>query len=115
MTCSLLTRSTAALDVIIGKGPGAKSLRLKLPHFTLIGATTRFALLSPPLRDRFGSVYRLDFYQEAAIKSILERSARILEIKAEGGGLQEVARRARGTPRGQPPAEAGAGLRPGHG
>jgi len=88
-----------ALDVIIGKGPGAKSLRLKLPHFTLIGATTRFALLSPPLRDRFGSVYRLDFYKEASIKSILERSARILGIKAEGGGLQEVARRARGTPR----------------
>ena len=88
-----------ALDVIIGKGPGAKSLRLKLPHFTLIGATTRFALLTPPLRDRFGSVYRLDFYREASIKSILKRSARILGIKAEGGGLQEVARRARGTPR----------------
>ncbi|MBA7482402.1 Holliday junction ATP-dependent DNA helicase RuvB [subsurface metagenome] len=88
-----------ALDVIIGKGPGAKSLRLSLPHFTLIGATTRFALLSPPLRDRFGSVYRLDFYKEASIKSILERSARILGIKAEGGGLQEVSRRARGTPR----------------
>ncbi len=88
-----------ALDVIIGKGPGAKSLRLSLPNFTLIGATTRFALLSPPLRNRFGAVYRLDFYDQASIKSILTRSARILHIKAEGGGLQEVAQRARGTPR----------------
>jgi Holliday junction DNA helicase RuvB len=88
-----------ALDVIIGKGPGAKSLRLNLPNFTLIGATTRFALLSPPLRDRFGAVYRLDFYDQTSIKSILKRSTRILQIKAEGGGLQELAQRARGTPR----------------
>ena len=88
-----------ALDVIIGKGPGAKSLRLKLPQFTLIGATTRFALLSPPLRDRFGAVYRLDFYDEASIESIIKRSARILQIKAERGGLKEIAQRARGTPR----------------
>jgi len=88
-----------ALDIIIGKGPGAKSLRLNLPAFTLIGATTRFALLSPPLRDRFGAVYRLDFYDQASIETILERSARILQIKAEAGGLKEIARRARGTPR----------------
>jgi len=88
-----------ALDIIIGKGPGAKSLRLNLPAFTLIGATTRFALLSPPLRDRFGAVYRLDFYDEAAIETILSRSARILQVEAEVGGLQEMARRARGTPR----------------
>ena len=88
-----------ALDIIIGKGPGAKSLRLNLPAFTLIGTTTRFALLSPPLRDRFGAVYRLDFYDQTSIETILNRSARILQIKAEAGGLREIARRARGTPR----------------
>ena len=88
-----------ALDIIIGKGPGAKSLRLNLPTFTLIGATTRFALLSPPLRDRFGAVYRLDFYDQTSIETILKRSARILQVKAEAGGLREIARRARGTPR----------------
>ena len=88
-----------ALDLIIGKGPGAKSLRLNLPAFTLTGATTRFALMSPPLRDRFGAVYRLDFYDQASIETILKRSARILGIKAEAGGLEEIARRARGTPR----------------
>ena len=88
-----------ALDIIIGKGPGARSLRLNLPPFTLIGATTRFALLSPPLRDRFGAVYRLDFYDHESVEIILERSARILQIKAETEGLREVARRARGTPR----------------
>ncbi len=88
-----------ALDLIIGKGPGAKNLRLNLPAFTLIGATTRFALLSPPLRDRFGVVFRLDFYDEGAVETILDRSARILGIKTERGGLEEIARRARGTPR----------------
>ncbi len=88
-----------ALDIIIGKGAGAKSLRLNLPPFTLIGATTRFALLSPPLRDRFGAVYRLDFYDKKSIEQILERSARILQVKAEAGGLEEIACRARGTPR----------------
>jgi len=88
-----------ALDIIIGKGPGAKSLRLNLPAFTLIGTTTRFALLSPPLRDRFGAVYRLDFYDQTSIETILSRSARILKVKAEEGGLREIARRARGTPR----------------
>ena len=88
-----------ALDLVIGKGPGARSLRLNLPAFTLIGATTRFALLSPPLRDRFGAVYRLDFYDQASIESILKRSARILGVKAEAGGMLEIARRARGTPR----------------
>jgi Holliday junction DNA helicase RuvB len=88
-----------ALDIIIGKGPGARSLRLNLPNFTLIGATTRFALLSPPLRDRFGAVYRLDFYDQESIETILVRSARILQIKAEKEGLKEIARRARGTPR----------------
>ncbi len=88
-----------ALDIIIGKGPGARSLRLNLPPFTLIGATTRFALLSPPLRDRFGAVYRLDFYDQTSIEIILQRSARILQVKAEADGLEEIARRARGTPR----------------
>ncbi|MFC2035114.1 Holliday junction branch migration DNA helicase RuvB [Chloroflexota bacterium] len=88
-----------ALDLVIGKGPGAKSLRLKLPAFTLIGATTRFALLSPPLRDRFGAVYRLDFYDQTSIETILKRSTRILGIEAETGGLEEIARRSRGTPR----------------
>ena len=88
-----------ALDIIIGKGPGAKSLRLSLPAFTLIGATTRFALLSPPLRDRFGAVYRLDFYDQVSIQEIIKRSARILQVKAEAAGLEEIACRARGTPR----------------
>ena len=88
-----------ALDIIIGKGPGARSLRLNLPNFTLIGATTRFAMLSAPLRDRFGSIYRLDFYDRPAIESILKRSTRILEIEAEDEGLKEIASRARGTPR----------------
>jgi len=88
-----------ALDIIIGKGPGARSLRLTLPPFTLIGATTRFALLSPPLRDRFGAIYRLDFYDHTSIETILKRSTRILQIKAEAEGLKEIACRARGTPR----------------
>jgi Holliday junction DNA helicase RuvB len=88
-----------ALDIIIGKGPGAKSLRLNLPKFTLIGATTRYALLSPPLRDRFGSVFRLDFYNADALQKIIQRSARILQVEAKEEGLQEIARRARGTPR----------------
>ncbi|MBA7596388.1 Holliday junction ATP-dependent DNA helicase RuvB [subsurface metagenome] len=88
-----------ALDIFIGKGAGARSLRLKLPRFTLIGATTRFAMLSPPLRDRFGVVYRLDFYDNEATAAIIQRSARILGIEAEEGGVREIARRARGTPR----------------
>ncbi len=88
-----------ALDIMIGKGPGARSLRLDLPKFTLIGATTRFALLSPPLRDRFGGVYRLDFYDQKSIEKILRRSARILKVQINDIALSEIARRARGTPR----------------
>ncbi len=88
-----------ALDIIIGKGPGAKSLRLNLPKFTLIGATTRYALLSPPLRDRFGSIFRLDFYDTDSLQKIIERSAKILQVDAKDDGLKEIARRARGTPR----------------
>jgi Holliday junction DNA helicase RuvB len=86
-------------DIFLGKGPAARNLRLNLPRFTLIGATTRFALLSPPLRDRFGVPYHLDFYEEAAIQAILERSATILNVKAEREGLVPIAQRARGTPR----------------
>jgi len=88
-----------ALDIIIGKGPGAKSLRLNLPPFTLIGATTRYAMLSSPLRDRFGAIYRLDFYDHAALEKIVARSASILGIEALADGVSELARRARGTPR----------------
>lgn len=88
-----------ALDIVIGKGPGARSVRLKIPPFTLVGATTRYAMLAPPLRDRFGSVYRLDFYTTEAIQSILRRSASILDIELHQDGAHEIARRARGTPR----------------
>lgn len=88
-----------ALDIVMGKGAGARSIRLNLPRFTLVGATTRFALLSPPLRDRFGAVYRLDFYDQRAIEIILERSARLLGVEADKKGLEEIAKRARGTPR----------------
>jgi len=86
-------------DIFLGKGPAARSLRLNLPHFTLIGATTRFALLSPPLRDRFGATYHLDFYNETAIKAILKRSSAILNVVADEEGLAQIAQRARGTPR----------------
>ena len=89
----------SAIDLVIGKGPGARSLRLNLPRFTMIGATTRYALMSSPLRDRFGSVYRLDFYDEAAIKDILRRSAAILKIKIDEASLTQIACRSRGTPR----------------
>jgi holliday junction DNA helicase RuvB len=88
-----------ALDIIIGKGPGARNLRLNLPKFTLIGATTRYAMVSAPLRDRFGTVYRLDFYDKAAIKIILGRSSKILNVRADESSLEEIACRARGTPR----------------
>lgn len=88
-----------AWDMILGKGMAAKSIRLKLPHFTVIGATTRYALLSSPLRDRFGATYRLDFYDLAAMEKIVHRSARILNVKIEDAGAYEIARRSRGTPR----------------
>jgi Holliday junction DNA helicase RuvB len=86
-------------DIFLGKGPSARNLRLSLPRFTLIGATTRFALVSPPLRDRFGVTYHLDFYDEAAIRTILQRSTAILKVEAEQEGLVPIAQRARGTPR----------------
>lgn len=88
-----------SLDIIIGKGPGAKSLRLNLPHFTLIGATTRFALMSSPLRSRFGIIHRLDFYDEPALKKIISRSAHILNIDIDNDSLSQIASRSRGTPR----------------
>jgi Holliday junction DNA helicase RuvB len=88
-----------ALDLVLGKGPGARSVRLALPKFTLIGATTRYAMMSPPLRDRFGAVYRLDFYGVDALAQIVTRSARILDVELEEGGRDEIARRSRGTPR----------------
>jgi len=87
------------LDIVIGKGPGARSIRLKLPRFTLIGATTRLALMTAPLRARFGAVYRLDFYEPAAMRAIVERSARILGVVIDQPGISEIAQRARGTPR----------------
>ncbi|MCD6230858.1 MAG: Holliday junction branch migration DNA helicase RuvB [Dehalococcoidia bacterium] len=86
-------------DIFLGKGPKARSLRLSLPHFTLIGATTRFALVSPPLRDRFGAIYHLGFYEKAAIKEILQRSADILKIPVVDEGLEYIVQRSRGTPR----------------
>ncbi len=88
-----------ALDIMIGKGPSARSVRLKLPHFTIVGATTQFGMLSAPLRDRFGAIYRLDFYDQSAMETIVDRSARILGVKIDEEGVREIARRARGTPR----------------
>lgn len=87
------------LDLIIGKGPSARNVRLKLPRFTVVGATTRLALLSSPLRDRFGVVQRLDFYDLPAMVQIVQRSARILGVQIDPEGAEEIARRARGTPR----------------
>jgi len=88
-----------AIDLVLGKGPGARSLRLNLKPFTLIGATTRYSMISSPLRDRFGSIHRLDFYSTDETLAILERSARILELQADTGGLSEISKRSRGTPR----------------
>lgn len=88
-----------ALDIIIGKGPGARSIRLDLPGFTLIGATTRAGLLTSPLRDRFGVISHLDYYGIKDLIQVAERSATVLKITFSDGGAEEIARRARGTPR----------------
>ena len=88
-----------SLDLVIGQGPGARTVRLSLPHFTIVGATTRLALLSAPLRTRFGAIYRLDFYKQAALEQIVERAARALRVPLEPEGRTEIARRGRGTPR----------------
>jgi Holliday junction DNA helicase RuvB len=87
------------LDLVIGSGPGARTVRLDLPPFTLIGATTRYGLLSPPLRDRFGIVHHLDYYDTVELSAIARRSANILGIPIEPSGAEELARRSRGTPR----------------
>ncbi|MBW8009721.1 MAG: Holliday junction branch migration DNA helicase RuvB [Chloroflexi bacterium] len=88
-----------ALDIVIGKGPSARSIRLKLPRFTVIGATTRLALVTAPLRARFGATYRLDFYSLPAMQAIVKRAADLLIVQAEPDGIEEIAQRARGTPR----------------
>ncbi len=87
------------IDIMIGKGPGARSVRLDLPKFTLIGATTRIGLLTAPLRDRFGVVHRLEMYQVPELKTILLRSADVLQVCLDEEGAEEIARRSRGTPR----------------
>ena len=87
------------IDIMIGKGPGARSVRLDLPRFTLIGATTRIGLLTAPLRDRFGVVQRLEPYSVENLKIILKSSAEVLQVEMEEGGAEEIARRSRGTPR----------------
>ena len=88
-----------SLDIVIGKGAGARSVRLAMPRFSLVGATTRYAMVSPPLRDRFGSVFRLDFYDPETLGVIVRRSAAILGCPLEEDAAAELARRSRGTPR----------------
>ena len=88
-----------ALHLVVGKGPGARSIRIQLPLFTLVGATTRVSLLSSPLRNRFGIVEKLDFYQEEEISKIVKRSAQVMGVEIEPGGAEEIAHRSRGTPR----------------
>lgn len=88
-----------ALDIVIGKGPAAKNVRLKLPRFTVIGATTRLALLAGPLRDRFGARFRLDFYDQQAMEFIIRRASGMLGVEIDPQGTSEIARRSRGTPR----------------
>lgn len=88
-----------AVDIVLGKGPAARTMRLNLPRFTLIGATTRLALLTGPLRDRFGAVFRLDFYNLEATTEVIVRSAEILKVPMDRDGAVAVAKRARGTPR----------------
>lgn len=88
-----------ALDIMIGKGPTARSIRLDLPRFTLVGATTRAGLLSAPLRDRFGILFRLEMYTPSELSAIVRRSAGILGVEADEEGILEIARRSRGTPR----------------
>ena len=88
-----------AVDIILGKGPAARSIRLKLPRFTVVGATTRLALMTAPLRTRFGAVYRLDFYEQPVMEMIIRRATNVLGLQADDAGIAEIARRSRGTPR----------------
>src|SRR3712207_3940476 len=87
------------LDIIIGKGPAARSIRIELPNFTLIGATTRAGLLSAPLRDRFGISHKMEYYTEREVEEIILRGGKILEVEIEQAGAKELAKRSRGTPR----------------
>lgn len=87
------------IDVLIGKGPTARSVRLDLPHFTLVGATTRVGLLTAPLRDRFGMIHHLEFYSVEELKLIIRHSAKVLGVEIDNKGAVELARRSRGTPR----------------
>ena len=87
------------LDLIIGQGPSARTIKIEIPHFTLVGATTRAGLLSPPLRDRFGVVLRVNFYQDDELCTIVNRSARLMVIEIDQQGALEIAKRSRGTPR----------------
>ena len=87
------------IDIVIGQGPGARIIKLDIPRFTLIGATTRSGLLTSPLRDRFGIITRLDFYKPGELKKILQRSAKILNVRLDEDGAEEIACRSRGTPR----------------
>src|SRR3989304_462048 len=87
------------LDIVFGKGPGARSIVLKLPRFTIIGATTRFAMLTAPLRDRFGAVPRLNFYDNLAMLAIIKRYAALLKVEIDEFAADEIAKRSRGTPR----------------
>ena len=87
------------IDIMIGKGPTARSIRLDLPHFTLIGATTRAGMLSAPLRDRFGMIHRMEYYDIEELCSIILQSARVLDVEVDNAGAIEMARRSRGTPR----------------
>ena len=88
-----------AIDIMIGKGSTARSVRLDLPHFTQVGATTRAGLLTAPLRDRFGMIHHMEFYTEDELKLIIKQSAKVLNVKIEDAGATELARRSRGTPR----------------
>lgn len=88
-----------ALDIVIGKGPSARSIRLKLPHFTVIGATTRLALMTAPLRARFGALFRLDYYDIKSMEAIVLRAAELLKVEVDVDGISQIARRARATPR----------------
>lgn len=88
-----------ALDIVIGKGPAARSIRLKLPRFTVIGATTRLALVTAPLRSRFGAIYRLDYYELEAMQAIARRASQVLGVETDEEGIDEISRRGRGTPR----------------
>jgi len=88
-----------AIDLILGKGPSARTMRIDLPHFTLVGATTKIGALSSPLRDRFGAIHRLEFYTEKELADIIKRAANILNVKIDPSGVDEISKRSRRTPR----------------